>query len=105
MTTDKSFEERIAAATSTAEIQEICIQSGERQGVLVRQRDGSVTIRETSVPSSEPESKPAAVAQSPANPTCMRVIYPHMNDRYELFGASEKELDERERQIRAMFGR
>jgi hypothetical protein len=42
------------------------------------------------------------VAQSGG--THYRVIYPHQNDRYELTGFSEAELDEKERTIRAAFG-
>ena len=54
---DKTLEQQIAEATSAAEIAEICKQSGERAGYLVRERDGSITIRDTFVqqpPAPEP---------------------------------------------------
>jgi chemotaxis signal transduction protein len=60
MTAENSFEGKIAAATSAAEISEICKQQGERIGFLVRERDGSVNIRDTFVqqpPAPQPETQ------------------------------------------------
>jgi len=54
MTTERSFEERIAAATTIAEIQEICMQAGERRGVLVRERDGSIVVKGLTQPITQP---------------------------------------------------
>jgi hypothetical protein len=44
-----------------------------------------------------------AVSANQAQATCTRVIYPAGNNRFEIYGASEQELDERERQLRSMF--
>jgi hypothetical protein len=38
-----------------------------------------------------------------ANVSAYRVIYPHGNSRFELFGADEADLDRQEKQIRAMY--
>ena len=44
---DLTFEQKIAAAKSATEIAEICKAQYEMQGVLVRNRDGSVEVRES----------------------------------------------------------
>lgn len=53
------------------------------------------------------QQEPAPVVPLPADPaqdTCMRVIFPRGNNRVELYASSEEELDQKERQIRALFG-
>jgi hypothetical protein len=50
---------------------------------------------------------PDAVAAEPTNQgptTHYRVIYPFQNDRYELTGYSEAELDQKEAAIRSAIG-
>jgi len=47
---------------------------------------------------------PAVTAVAPAEPTCMRVVYSGGNNRHEIYGVSEGELDTKEAQLRAMFG-
>jgi hypothetical protein len=54
----KSFEQRIAEATSSTEIAEICKQEGERVGVLVRNRDGSIEVRDSFAVQQSPAQKP-----------------------------------------------
>jgi hypothetical protein len=73
----------------------------ESQGVITRTREegqygAHLTGRHASLP------VPAA-AQAREDFKYSRVIYPHQNDRFEISGASEAELDAREAQIRAMF--
>lgn len=46
--------------------------------------------------------QPSVPAPS-ANPTHSRVIYPFSNNRFELFGMSEAELDAQEDAIRKMY--
>jgi hypothetical protein len=76
----------------------------EKQGVIVRGplEDGGWGAQlgpgyhaEPAVEVSLPE------ASRPQN--CVRVIYPHLNDRFEIFGASEQELDLKEAQIRSLY--
>ena len=43
------------------------------------------------------------IAASGAQPTCIRVFYPGGNDRFEVWGASEAELDQKESALRAMY--
>lgn len=51
-----------------------------------------------------PEPAPTPPAPVEAPQTHVRVIYPSGNNRFELYGASEADLDEKERQIRQLFG-
>jgi hypothetical protein len=48
---------------------------------------------------------PATAAPSSpiVEPTCVRVIYPHSNSRFELVGISEEDLDRQEQKIRALY--
>jgi hypothetical protein len=41
--------------------------------------------------------------QSSAPQNCVRVVYPHLNDRFEIFAASEEELDRKEAALRALY--
>jgi hypothetical protein len=57
----------------------------------------------------QPIVEPAPEAPAPAATvnTChthSRIIYPHGNDRFELTGFSDAELDDKERRIRAALG-
>jgi len=53
----------------------------------------------------EPEPSAALpTASTPAPETCVRVIYPHGNARFEIFGVSEADLDAQEKKIREMYG-
>jgi hypothetical protein len=45
----------------------------------------------------------AQIAAPAAAPTCIRVIYPGGNDRFEITGTSEAELDQKEFALRAMY--
>jgi hypothetical protein len=49
-------------------------------------------------------SQPAPLASDPSVPqNCVRVVYPHLNDRIEIYGATEEELDRKEAALRAMY--
>jgi hypothetical protein len=48
-------------------------------------------------------SAPLSHAMPGREPTHSRFIYPHLNDRFEITGFSEAELDEKERQIRSLY--
>ena len=58
--------------------------------------------RPTPTESVTPFSGPK-IAASGAMPTCIRVIYPGGNDRFEICGMSEAELDQKEAALRAMY--
>lgn len=52
-----------------------------------------------------PVPPPRAQSQTPDAPkNHIRVIYPSGNARFELYGVSEEDLDNQERQIREMYG-
>ena len=70
MASDGTFEQRIAAATSSAEVAELCRQQGETAAVLVRERDGSVTVRESfAMPTPAPPA-----SQQPDNTLLRRAV-------------------------------
>jgi hypothetical protein len=55
--------------------------------------------------SSMPAAPPALIAEDPSVPQhCVRVVYPHLNDRIEIYGSTEEELDRKEAALRAMYG-
>jgi hypothetical protein len=73
-----------------------CVDSSRLQEIIRNHFD-----RDGAAP--EPPAVPVpAPVQAPQ--THIRVVYPSGNNRFEVYGASEAELDEKERQIRAMFG-
>ena len=98
------LESVISRAHTSAELRESMLQELTRQGQIVRTREDEFDIRR-GPRAGAPEAQPApslSVAR-PQSPTCFRVIYPSGNNRFELYGASEAELDLREQQIKAMF--
>jgi hypothetical protein len=46
---------------------------------------------------------PLSAAAAAAPDKYSRVVYPFKNERYEIFGASEKELDAKEQALRARY--
>jgi hypothetical protein len=99
----KSVEDAINSCTDPSSLRQMALNSMAEAGIIVRHRGDDLNYRlnpdavERPAASTMPDSRPAA------EPTCMRVIYPHGNDRIELFGNSESELDQKERLIRAMY--
>jgi hypothetical protein len=57
------------------------------------------------LPGSAQERVPVAVAARVDHDRVFRVVYPSGNNRFEIFGADQKELDEKERQIYSICGR
>jgi hypothetical protein len=53
-------------------------------------------------PLAAPAPRPVLSAPE-ARPTHLRVVYPHGNDRVELYGSSEQELDAREAALRGLY--
>ena len=51
---------------------------------------------------SEPLFAPQIAAASAAM-TCIRIVYPGGNDRFEITGTSEAELDQKESALRALY--
>jgi hypothetical protein len=104
--------ESIANSSSAEEIRELCKSALVKDGVIVRERgsgyDDVLTKEAENAVPANPSSAPAAAASSTTGAVsyrdvAFRVIYPGGNDRYELAGASEEELDLKEAKIRAMY--
>jgi hypothetical protein len=86
---------------NASDLRETLLATLVSQGQIVRTRDSEFN---THLVMRQP-SEPSPAVTLPANPaTCVRTIYPAGNNRFEIYGTSEMELDERELQIRAMFG-
>jgi hypothetical protein len=86
----------------TAEdVREVARQQLEAQGIISRDRGGDVVVN-----SGEPLIRPVTAVPVPARNIgkFSRVIYPGGNDRYELFGDSEQELDTKEARLRSAYG-
>jgi hypothetical protein len=99
----KSVEDAINSCTDPSSLREVAINSMAEAGLIVRTRGDDLNYRvnpdavERPVPIL-PDARPAQ------EPTCLRVLYLHGNDRLEIYGLSEAELDQKERQLRAMYG-
>jgi hypothetical protein len=51
-----------------------------------------------------PVAQPAVMPESSSAPqNCTRVVYPHGNDRFEIYAATEEELDRKEAALRALY--
>jgi hypothetical protein len=91
----------IADAKTPQELRAVMLQNLSDRGAIKIQDDQLAAIgREARIP--EP-SRPPSFPVSDAAPTCMRVFYPHANDRYEIYGSSDDDLDKKEAAIRAMY--
>jgi hypothetical protein len=91
-------------ATNFEEIRESVKSELERSRVVARDAHDPYNGRLLRTPELD---SPAAAAPEPVDQrpsTCYRVIYPHLNDRYELTGRSEEELDAKEAAIRHAIG-
>jgi hypothetical protein len=90
-------------AHSHEELRELTLQQLALEGKTVRVYGDDFNTRANVTTF----TKPAAVLlpENPAEQTHSRVIYPHGNDRYEIFGASQDELNQKESRIRAAYGR
>jgi hypothetical protein len=100
------LENVINQARTVGELREMMLQELERQGQVVRTRESEFDLRRgprAGAPKAQPAlSLPAA--RPAAQPTCYRVLYLHGNDRLEIYGLSESELDQKEAALRAMYG-
>jgi hypothetical protein len=73
------------------------------QGIITRNReDGNYGAQLVPGYHAEPAAE-VSVPEAPRAQNCVRVVYPKGNDRYEIFGASEQELDLKEAQIRSLY--
>jgi hypothetical protein len=99
-----ALEAALANAQTPNEVRELTLQILAAQGQIVRSRDDEFNHQVLRQPQPVPASAPAASAPAAAE-RCMRIFCPHNNDKFEIYGVSEMELDEKERQIRAMYGR
>jgi hypothetical protein len=98
----------IENSSSTEEIRELCKSKLVADGIIERERGngyGDTLTKEAE--STTPAFLPSADAalSTPRHETCWRAVYPGGNDRYEICGVSEAELDARETRIRAMNAR
>lgn len=96
-----TLDEKLAAAQSTEEMQEIYHQHLAATGAVELER-GSNAVRVLSEPRIV-ERTVSTPSDAPAK--CFRVIYPAGNARLEIAAASEEELNRIESAVRASYGR
>jgi hypothetical protein len=92
----------INGVTDVTALRETLLRTLTAQGTLVRSRDDEFNNRLIRKP--EAETPEVALPANPARDTCVRVVYPSGNNRVELYGRSEQELDEQEAKIRQALG-
>jgi len=58
-------------------------------------------------PVAEPtrEEVTSSLTARAASDTAFRIVYPHQNDRFEIWGSSQKDLDEKEQRIKSLYRR
>ena len=94
----------VNAATNFESIRESMKAELETTGVISRERTdlyGANLLRQPEL------DAPAAVhagVEDRGNPTHLRVIYPHLDDRFEITGYDEADLDRKEAAIRQALG-
>jgi len=93
----------ISESNSVEDMRERMKSVMESSGVIYRERghDFGAQVAPGYRPVESTPEVPLPVAQAQEN--CVRVIYPHGNDRFEIYAASEQELDEKEAAIRASY--
>jgi hypothetical protein len=101
---DKEIDAAVNAATNFEQMREAMLSTLANRGVLARSRTDAFDIRVIKTPELDAPPAPAAELSASANPTCVRVIYPRQNDRLEIYGNSEAELDGKEARIRQLYG-
>jgi len=94
----------IASATDPERIRELVKSNLASAGIISRERGNDYGARVTGSRQAEQPATEVSLPASPAQETCVRVVYPHGNDRFEIFASSEAELDMKEAAIRAIFG-
>jgi hypothetical protein len=101
----KSVADAVNAATTASDLREALIQSMARAGMPVPETFGP-GFNYHSRSDVETGIQPMPVSPGPSGPdaTHIRFVYPSGNDRYEITGASEEELDEKQRRIEALYG-
>jgi hypothetical protein len=97
----KAVEDAILESNHPIEMRRAMIEAMARNNMPVPvSRDEDLNMRGAATPAVQTLSE----ARPAQEPTCFRVVYPHGNNRFEIYGTSEAQLDAQERQIRAMFG-
>lgn len=96
---DAELARKINACDNYEKLRMVLKDSLVEKGVLARTVDGNYVPQENIVVA-PPQPAPSAAAA-----THFRWVYPHGNDRFEIFGSSEQELNEKEAAIRALYQR
>jgi hypothetical protein len=99
---NKTLEREIAAATTNEELADVLLRFQRANGLPTRV--DRVALPSRSGDSSSQPSASVPVESSGGAGNCVRYLY-YGNDRYELCGASEAELDAREKVIAASYGK
>jgi hypothetical protein len=103
MKSNSRIDEAILKAKDASELREILDHVLGQQGVSTRGQSGVFDrTADAEVPSaSETSPSPSFVAGGQGR--LVRMFYPYGNARFEIYGATEGELDSQESAIRAMY--
>jgi hypothetical protein len=100
----ENFDKAMREATSSSDLREEMDRLLARQGVITRGQSGVFDSTSAAERSTQPSSPDAATFSAPAGMArCYRVIYPSGNNRFELYGNTEQELDDQETKTRATY--
>jgi hypothetical protein len=67
-------------------------------GIIPPSSENEVLYGRSSMPAQPVTASDPSVPQH-----CVRVVYPHLNDRFEIYGATEADLDVKEAALRALY--
>jgi hypothetical protein len=99
----ESVRAAIEAVTDPSELRQVALNAMAEAGLIVRTHGDDLNYRLNPDAVERPAASIMPAARPAPEPTCYRVIYPSGNNRFELYGTSEAELDKQQRQIEAMF--
>jgi len=100
----KNVEDAINSCTDPSSLRQVALNAMADAGIIVRHHGDDLNYRLNPDAVERPAASSLPVARPAAEPTVYRIIYPHGNDRYEISGTSEQELDQKEARIRSVFG-
>lgn len=93
------IEREMAVCADPSDMAILCRAHALQSGVITQDRAGEITVVQNATPVQQP------VESSDAPQKFYKVLYPHNNDRIEIYASSPKELAAKERTILQMYGK
>ena len=106
MPSSRELEDALNRAYTAGDLRDELLSTLAKQCVRVDIHDDTYNTHGINYQREPTQATPVApVPVDPAQETCTRVVYPHGNDRYQIYGASEAILDQKESALRRMFSK